>query len=134
MRFRKTLTLLLLAIGLVFALSAWGQQKPFTRDQVQGLVRDGLGDESGAKLIEQRGIDFAPAEDFMQSLKAAGASEGFLQALRAPKQPEPASARKPLNQVQVLVLLAGQVASRRVAMLVNEHGLEHEKSPRPGQH
>jgi len=83
MRFRKTLTLFLLAMGLVFALSAWAQQKPFTRDQVQGLVRDGLADESGAKLIEQRGIDFAPAEDFLQSLKAAGASEAFLKALRA---------------------------------------------------
>jgi hypothetical protein len=51
MRFRKPLTLLMLAMGLVFALSAWAQQKPFTRDQVQGLVRDGLGDDSGAKLI-----------------------------------------------------------------------------------
>jgi hypothetical protein len=37
-------------------------------------VRDGLGDEAGATLIEQRGIDFAPAEDFLQSLKAAGRS------------------------------------------------------------
>ena len=67
MRFGKTLTLLMLAMGLVFVLSAWAQQKPLTRDQVQSLVRDGLGDESGAKLIELRGIDFAPAEDFMQS-------------------------------------------------------------------
>jgi hypothetical protein len=92
MRFQKTLTLLTLAMGLVFALSAWAQQKPFTRDQVQGLVRDGLGDESGAKLIEQRGIDFALAEDFLQTLKAAGASEAFLKALRAAKHPEPASA------------------------------------------
>jgi len=50
MRFRKTLTLLMLAMGLVLGPSAWGQQEPFTRDQVQGLVRDGLGDESGAKL------------------------------------------------------------------------------------
>ena len=41
MRFRKTLTLLMLAMGLVLALSAWAQQKPFTRDQVQSLVRDG---------------------------------------------------------------------------------------------
>ena len=111
MRFRKTLTLLMLAMGLVFALSAWAQQKPFTRDQVQGLVRDGLGDESGAKLIEQRGIDFAPAEDFLQSLKAAGASEAFLKALRAAKPSEPAGAKKPLNQVQVFALLAGQVPS-----------------------
>ena len=126
MRFRKTLTLLMLAMGLVFALSAWAQQKPFTRDQVQGLVRDGLGDESGAKLIEQRGIDFAPAEDFLQSLKAAGASEAFLKALRAAKPPEPASAKKPLNQVQIFALLAGQVTSPRVAMLVKERGIDFE--------
>jgi hypothetical protein len=134
MRFRKTLTLLLLAMGLVFALSARAQQKPFTRDQVQGLGRDGLGDESGAKLIEQRGIDFAPAEDFLQSLKAAGASEAFLKALRTAKQPEPASTKKPLDQVPVLALLAGQVASRRVAMLGKERGIEHERSRRSGPH
>jgi len=61
MRFRKTLTLLILATGLVFALSAWAQQKPFTHQQVSNMVRDRFGDESGAKLIEQRGIEFAPA-------------------------------------------------------------------------
>jgi hypothetical protein len=127
----KGLTRVLLAMGLAVALSVWARM-PLTRDQVQGLVRDGLGDESGAKLIEQRGIDFAPAEDILQSLKAAGANEAFLKALRAAKPPEPASARKPLNQVQVFALLAGQVPGHRVAMLVHERGIEHEKSPRPG--
>jgi hypothetical protein len=116
----------MLAMALTSIPTAWAQQKPFTRDQVQGLVRDGLGDDSGAKAIEQRGIDFVPAEDFLQSLKAAGASEAFLKALRAAKQPEPAGTVKPLNQVQVFALLAAQVASRRVAMLVNEHGIDFE--------
>jgi tetratricopeptide (TPR) repeat protein len=116
----------MLAIGLVFALSAWAQQKPFTPDEVQGLVWEGLGEASGAKLIEQRGIDFAPAGDFLQSLKAAGASQAFLRALRAAKPPEPASGKKPLNQVQGLVLRAGQVPSHRVAMLVLERGLDFE--------
>jgi hypothetical protein len=87
-------TILFLAMVLCVALPAWAQQKPFTRDQVQGLVRDGLGDESGAKLIELRGISFAPAEDFIQSLKAAGASETFLKALRATKPSKPASVKK----------------------------------------
>src|SRR5208282_3037090 len=86
----------------------------------------GFGDESGAKLIEQRGIDFAPAEDFIQTLKAAGASEPFLNALRAAKPPEPASAKKPLNQVQVFALLASQVPSHRVTMLVQERGIDFE--------
>jgi hypothetical protein len=139
MRFRKTLTLLILTTGLAFVLPVWAQQKPFTQEQVVSMVRDGFGDESGAKLIEQRGIDFAPSEDFIQTLKAAGASEAFLKALRAAvapglspagnvaptlrsahadlkvsattAAPEPASAKKPLNQVQIFALLMGQVPS-----------------------
>jgi tetratricopeptide (TPR) repeat protein len=89
-------------------------------------VRAGLGDDSGAKLIDQRGIDFALVEDFLQNLKAAGASEAFLKALRAAKPPEPASAKKPLNQVQVFALLVGQVPSHRVTMLVQERGIDFE--------
>ncbi len=61
MRFLKTLSLLILAAGLVFAPRAWAQQKPFTKEQVSNMVRAGLGDDSGAKLIEQRGIDFVPS-------------------------------------------------------------------------
>ena len=206
MRFPQTLLFLILANALVFALSAWAQQKtvaptfksaradvaaslprhggvkpplqlanlkvggttaagtrpgidgssakPFTQEQVASMVRDGFGDESGAKLIEQRGIDFAPSEDFYQTLKAAGASEAFLNALRAAVAPglsppgivaptlrsahadlkvsattgasEPASAKKPLNQVQVFALLVGQVPNHRVAMLVQERGIDFE--------
>jgi tetratricopeptide (TPR) repeat protein len=136
MGFRKTLTFLIMAMGLAFALSAWAQQKPvapgfspahpFTQNQVSNMVRAGLGDDSGAKLIEQRGIDFPPSEDFIQSLKAAGASEAFLKALRTAKPPEPASAKKPLNQVQVFALLAGGVPSHRVTMLVEERGIDFD--------
>jgi len=146
--------------------------KPFTQEQVSNMVRDGFGDESGAKLIEQRGIDFAPSEDFLRTLKAAGASEAFLKALRAAVAPglspagnvapgfspahadvaaslprhggvksplldaalkggsttaiPPASAKKPLNQVQVFALLVGQVPGHRVTMLVQERGIDFE--------
>ena len=126
MGFRKTLSFLILANALVFALPARAQQKPFTQEQVSNMVRAGLGDDSGAKLIEQRGIDFAPSEDFYQSLKAAGASEAFLNALRAAKPPESASAKKPLDQVQIILLLAGQVPSHRVAMLVQGFSFDDE--------
>jgi Flp pilus assembly protein TadD len=110
------------------ALPAGAQQnqKPFTHEQVVSMVRDGFGDESGAKLIEQRGIDFTPSEDFIQTLKAAGASEAFLKALRAAKPPEPASVKKPLNQVQVFALLVGEVPSHRVTMLVQERGIDFD--------
>ena len=77
MRFRKTLTFFMLTMGLVFTLPTWAQQKPFTQEQVTNMVRDGLGDDTGAKAIEQRGIDFAPAEDFIQSLKALPGFKGL---------------------------------------------------------
>ena len=126
---RRTLAVILILIATgILALPGQAPQnpKPFTQDQVQAMVRDGLGDETGAKAIEQRGIDFAPTEDFIQSLKAAGASEAFLAALRAAKHPEPASAKKPINQIQVFALLAGQVPSHRIAMLVQERGIDFE--------
>jgi len=66
MRFLKTLKRLILVIGRVLALTTWAQQKPFTQKQVSKMVRAGLGDESGAKLIEQRGINFAPSNDLRQ--------------------------------------------------------------------
>ena len=101
--------------------------KPFTQDQVQGLVRDGLDDESGAKLIEQRGIDFAPAEDFLQSLKAAGASEAFLKALRAAKHAHSGESKETARtKCRLFALLAGQIPSHRVAMLVQERGIDFE--------
>ena len=134
---RPVVTILMLIIPVIPTLPMRAQEQPYTQKQVSNMVRAGLGDDFGAKLIEQRGIDFAPADDFLQSLKAAGANEAFLEALRAAKQPglldfsdlkppEPASAKKPLNQVQVFALLVGQVPSHRVTMLVQERGIDFE--------
>jgi tetratricopeptide (TPR) repeat protein len=126
MKFGKSFVLLMLAYGLLAGLPLVAQQKPFTQDQVGNMVRDGFGDDSGAKLIEQRGIDFVPAEDFLQSLKTAGANEAFLAALRIPKPPKPAATAKPLNQVQILALMAGGVPGQRVAMLVTSRGIDFD--------
>ena len=84
---RPVVTILMLIVAVILTLPMRAQQKPFTQEQVSNMVRAGLGDESGAKLVEQRGIEFTPAEDFLQSLKAAGASEAFLKALRADSKP-----------------------------------------------
>ena len=45
---------------------------------------------------------------------------------RTAKPPEAASAMKPLNQVQVFALLAGQIPSQRVGMLVKERGIDFD--------
>ena len=126
MRFWKASPCFILAVGLVVAPTAWTQQKPLTQEQVQSLVRTGLGDETGAKAVEQRGIDFAVADGFLKILKAAGASEAFLNALRAARPPESASGKNLLHQVQILALLAGEVPSHRVAILVEERGINFD--------
>jgi len=125
---RPVVTVVILIIAVILTVPLRAQQKPFTEEQVTNMVRDGFGDDSGARLIEQRGTDFAPAEDFLQTLKAAGASAAFLKALRAAKYPQPTGGarKKPLNQVQVFALLTGQVPSHRVTMLVQERGIDFE--------
>lgn len=130
MRQQRFISVLMLIFVLVLAAPAVAQQKPFTQAQVQGLVQDGIGDQTGASLIAQRGIDFVPTEDFLQSLKAAGANAAFLQALRTAKRPQPTGggASKPLTQIQVLSLVAGEVPNERVAILVQQRGIDFDPS------
>src|SRR5579862_975465 len=84
---------LLLMFGLILNLPVappllavpWpapAQQKPFSQDQVQAMVRDGFGDESDAKQVAPT-LRSAPAD-----LKVSATTA------------EPASAKKPINQVQ----------------------------------
>jgi Flp pilus assembly protein TadD len=128
MRHQLGLTTFMLVIALILPISLRAQQKPFTQEQISNMVRDGFGDDSGAKLIQQRGIDFTPSESFLQNLQVAGAGAAFLQALRTANSHEPASANKPLNQVQIIALLAGGVPIPRVAMLINDRGIDFNVS------
>lgn len=107
----------LVALVLLHAHPTVAQQKLLTKEQVVGLVSNQLGDESGVKVIELRGLDFDPSPDFLHTLKDSGASETFVQAVRA---------AGPLPLVKILALLGGQVANHRVAMLVEQRGIGFE--------
>ncbi len=112
---RKTLTLLMLAMGLVFARFARAQEKLFTEQQVLEMVRAGLGNDSGAKLIVQRGIDFTPTQEFLKSLKSEGAKEAFLKALRA---------NKPLSQQQVNDMARAGLGEESGAQMITQRGID----------
>ena len=43
--------------------------EPFTQEEVNHMVKAGLGEESGAESITQRGINFTPNEAYLQNLK-----------------------------------------------------------------
>jgi tetratricopeptide (TPR) repeat protein len=125
MKLRCVAAALVLALAACMPLSARPQQGPLTRAEIVHMVKNDFGDKTGAKFVGLRGIDFDPTPDFLESLKNAGAADSFIQALTHAKHPVP-PAKKPLNQVQLLALLGGQVPSHRVAMLVNERGIDFD--------
>jgi tetratricopeptide (TPR) repeat protein len=125
MKPRRVVTTLLLTLAFCLPLFARPQQGPLTKDQVINMVKNRFGDKTGARSIEQRGIDFDPTPDFLESLKDVGASDVFIQALQRAKHGS-TSAKKPLGQVQGLALLGGQVASHRVAILVEDRGIDFD--------
>ena len=117
-----------LLMNAVFAPPAVSQLIPFTQYQVQGMVRHGMADETSAQAIKQQGIDFSATKDFIQSLKAAGASEAFIAALgAAPHRWRTAEmAPKPLSEAEVVALLTWSVPANRVAVLVRMRGIDFE--------
>ena len=129
MKQKLLVSLAALMVALSLTAVARGQEKPLTKDQVIILVRNQMGDEAGARAVQARGIDFVPTEDFLAALKKSGANDAFLQALRDTQKPKSAAggsdeAKKSLSQKQILELLAGDVPSSRVAMLVGERGID----------
>ena len=66
---------------LISALRA-ARPKALTRDQVLQLVAGHVPSQRAAALVEQHGIDFVPDEDYLETLRVAGAEDVLLDALR----------------------------------------------------
>ena len=88
--------ILLILVLLIFVVGGWAQPqssgRPLGQSQVLGLVKGGVASERLAKLVQQRGINFKPAEQYLEELREAGAEEVLLKTLRAlqPRVPEDA--------------------------------------------
>ena len=84
MKFKVTL----LVYCVIFCLSAWGAPlpqtsgKPLDERQLQGLVNGGVDSHRLALLVTNRGIDFKPTQQFLESLQKAGAQDVLIQALK----------------------------------------------------
>jgi formylglycine-generating enzyme required for sulfatase activity len=118
MKLRFLIQIILLAF---FAQAGLPQQAnpPLTKDQVMDLVKFGMDSTELAKRIKERGIDFEPTDDYLESLRKAGVQEPVIQAIRELKP-------KPLTREQVGKLIAGGVPSERAAALVKQHGINFE--------
>lgn len=113
LRQKGALPVLLKALG---ARALKTGKNALDEDLLRELVAAGLDSVALAQAVLERGIDFQPAADFLQSLQAAGAPEVLLKALRE-------AFPKPLTKEQVLNLLASGVSSDRVTALVRRRGL-----------
>jgi len=73
---------------LIDALRA-SARKPFSRDNLLQLVANGQDIGQTDKGVQERGIDFEPTEEDLSMLRAAGASESLVQAVREAKHVKP---------------------------------------------
>jgi hypothetical protein len=94
-----------------------GTNAPLGKDQVLELVKFKMDSAELAMRIEQYGIDFEPSEEYLETLRKAGAQDVVIQALRDARP-------KPLTQEQVGELVAGGVPNERTAMLVKQRGID----------
>jgi tetratricopeptide (TPR) repeat protein len=109
MRRRPVTTILILMLALIPALAAQARQN------VASIQPAGLAFCSGGVPTAEQ-----------PSLPASGQAPTAATAARSDPAPPGETPKKPLNQIQVFALLAGQVPSHRVAMLVRERGIDFE--------
>lgn len=60
---------------------------PLRSDQVLSLLAGGVANERVATLLKRRGIDFKPTDEYLETLRIAGADEAVLKAVQEAKGP-----------------------------------------------
>ena len=117
---RRVSFLVTLLSFLVLVLPAARPQeaaKPLNKTQVMELVKAGMDSPELAEKVRQLGIDFDLTDDYIQGLRAAGAQEVLIRALRACRP-------RPLTRDQVLELVAGHIPGQRATNLVRQRGID----------
>jgi tetratricopeptide (TPR) repeat protein len=126
----------LLALILVMAATGVAQtsipvHKPLDRVQVLALLAGGVTSKRVATLVEQRGIDFEPTEDYLKILQGAGAEEALLNGLREARRiPTPAIAAPGLSRQQEVEQHLGRGAEFAKQKLYVEAKQEYETAVR----
>ncbi|MBZ5670368.1 MAG: tetratricopeptide repeat protein [Acidobacteriia bacterium] len=79
MRLRAILMILFVASSLL--AQAPPSQKPLTKENILQFLQNDVPSERLADLVERYGIDFEPTDDFLRTLRKAGATDVLLNAL-----------------------------------------------------
>jgi TonB family protein len=108
--------------GLIEALkSAWHPkpEKPLSAPEVSELLAERVPGATLAKLVERRGISFVPTEDYLQGLRAKGATPAVRASLRA-------ATPKPLTRDDLLQSLATGEDPGQIAGQIRQRGISFE--------
>jgi tetratricopeptide (TPR) repeat protein len=118
----KLLALILVMAATGVAQTSMPVPKPLDRVQVLALLAGGVPSERLVNLVEERGIDFEPTEDYLKILQGVGADDALLNALReARRVPAPTVAAPVLSrQEQVEQHLARGAQLGRQKLYVDE--------------
>jgi hypothetical protein len=109
---------------LIHALRA-AHPKPLTREQVLELLAGHVPSQRAAMLVNQRGVDFVPDEEYLGTLRFAGAEDVLLAAVRAAGEAVPAQleiATSPNAEVYVDGQLASRADSEGRLAMTTKHG------------
>src|SRR5713101_3794782 len=85
MRLRSAV-LILFTVSIVLAQAPPPSEKPLNKNNILELLRNDVPSERLADLVERYGIDFELTDDYVKTLREAGAKDVLLKALRSAKR------------------------------------------------
>jgi TonB family protein len=92
---------------------------PLSDEDILLLLAGGVRSEKIADMVRQRGITFQPTDEYFERLRARGAKDELIAALRA-------FAAKPFSKDQLLQALASGGDTSQIGKGVREHGIDFE--------
>jgi len=90
--------------------------KPLTKAQVDDLIASGLDSERIAKAVQERGVDFDPTDQYLETVRSRGGKQVLLDALRAANS-------IPLSKSELLRLLTAGKSSESLQAMVERRGI-----------
>jgi TonB family protein len=121
MKMKATFSALLLATASFFAVAApQASRGPLSKAEVLELVSGRVPSSVIAEVVQRDGISFEPTEQVLNEFRKAGADDVVIRAMRDSWRSETAN---PLSDEDILLLLAGDVRSQKIADMVRQRGI-----------
>jgi TonB family protein len=108
--------------SLLDTLRADAPSSPLTKEQVYDLVVGGVDNGRIVKAVEERGIDFQPTDDYLESLESHGANGLLVDTLRA-------SRPSPISKSELIRFLTAGTDIQVLTAMVGRRGIDFHPTP-----